>query len=146
MDSSTKIDKDLPLDILVERGLKDEAKNVTLNLLKEKDENYILDKILIPALDKVGKRYDSGDIFLPQLIQSAETVKVSLNTIKETLLSKSSNNVSKGKIIVATVKGDIHDIGKNIVKIMLENYGYEVIDLGKDVPIEEVVEVAKKEI
>ncbi len=97
MDSSTKIDKDLPLDILVERGLKDEAKNVTLNLLKEKDENYILDKILIPALDKVGKRYDSGDIFLPQLIQSAETVKVSLNTIKETLLSKSSNNVSKGK-------------------------------------------------
>lgn len=143
-DSSTKTDKDLPLDILVERGLKDEAKNVTLNLLKEKDENYILDEILIPALDKVGKRYDSGDIFLPQLIQSAETVKVSLNTIKETLLSKSSNNVSKGKIIVATVKGDIHDIGKNIVKIMLENYGYEVIDLGKDVPIEEVVEVAKK--
>lgn len=120
------------------------SKNVTLNLLKEKDENYILDEILIPALDKVGKRYDSGDIFLPQLIQSAETVKVSLNTIKETLLSKSSNNVSKGKIIVATVKGDIHDIGKNIVKIMLENYGYEVIDLGKDVPIEEVVEVAKK--
>ncbi len=114
--------------------------------LKEKDENYILDEILIPALDKVGKRYDSGDIFLPQLIQSAETVKVSLNTIKETLLSKSSNNVSKGKIIVATVKGDIHDIGKNIVKIMLENYGYEVIDLGKDVPIEEVVEVAKREI
>ncbi len=80
------------------------------------------------------------------MIQSAETVKVSLNTIKETLLSKSSNNVSKGKIIVATVKGDIHDIGKNIVKIMLENYGYEVIDLGKDVPIEEVVEVAKREI
>ena len=82
--------------------------------------------------------------FLPQLIQSAETVKVSLNTIKDSLAKNNTNTVSKGKIIVATVKGDIHDIGKNIVKIMLENYGYEVIDLGKDVPIEEVVNHSKK--
>ena len=78
------------------------------------------------------------------MIQSAETVKVSLNIIKERL-SKNNNTSSKGKIIVATVQGDIHDIGKNIVKIMLENYGYEVIDLGKDVPIEEVVKRAKEE-
>ncbi|RDY23015.1 homocysteine methyltransferase [Romboutsia maritimum] len=134
--------KEQSLQQIVERGLKEEAKYLTKKLLEKKNENDILDKILIPALDEVGKKYDRGDIFLPQLIQSAETVKVSLNVIKEKLINK-SNNVYKGKIIVATVKGDIHDIGKNIVKIMLENYGYEVIDLGKDVPIEEVVNQAK---
>lgn len=135
----------LSLEQIVSRGLKDEVAQETLKLLEIYDENYILDKILIPALDEVGKRYDSGDVFLPQLIQSAETVKVSLNTIKEYLSSTTNNEVSKGKIIVATVKGDIHDIGKNIVKIMLENYGYEVVDLGKDVPIEEVVHQAKQQ-
>ncbi|MEG1423688.1 MAG: homocysteine S-methyltransferase family protein [Terrisporobacter sp.] len=138
--------KDLTLEEAIEKGLKDEAKDLTLNILKEKDENYVLDEVLIPALDKVGVKYDSGKIFLPQMIQSAETVKASLNIIKERLLSSTSNNTgSKGKIIVATVQGDIHDIGKNIVKIMLENYGYEVIDLGKDVPIQEVVKRAKDE-
>lgn len=137
--------KNESLDVVIERGLKEDAKSTTLNLLKEYDENYILDEILIPALDKVGKKYDSGEIFLPQLIQSAETVKVSLNVIKQNLLKENNNTMSKGKIIVATVKGDIHDIGKNIVKIMLENYGYEVIDLGKDVSIEEVVNQAKKQ-
>lgn len=137
--------KNESLDVVIERGLKEDAKSTTLNLLKEYDENYILDEILIPALDKVGKKYDSGEIFLPQLIQSAETVKVSLSVIKQNLLKENNNTMSKGKIIVATVKGDIHDIGKNIVKIMLENYGYEVIDLGKDVSIEEVVNQAKKQ-
>lgn len=139
------INSDITLDKIIERGLKEEAKSTTLSLLEKYDENYILDEILIPALDIVGKKYDSGEIFLPQLIQSAETVKVSLNVIKENLLRENNNTMSKGKIIVATVKGDIHDIGKNIVKIMLENYGYEVIDLGKDVPIEEVVNQAKKQ-
>ncbi|MGL4913319.1 MAG: homocysteine S-methyltransferase family protein [Romboutsia sp.] len=134
----------ISLDQVVQRGLKDEAKEITLMLLERHDENYILDKILIPALDKVGKTYDDGDIFLPQLIQSAETVKVCLNVIKENLMKKNNNTSSKGRIIVATVKGDIHDIGKNIVKIMLENYGYEVIDLGKDVEIELVVKEAIK--
>ena len=135
---------DLSLESIVEHGLKENAKDATLNLLKKYDENYVLDEILIPSLDVVGKKYDKGEIFLPQLIQSAETVKVSLNTIKDSLAKNNTNTVSKGKIIVATVKGDIHDIGKNIVKIMLENYGYEVIDLGKDVPIEEVVNHSKK--
>ncbi|MGX4598144.1 homocysteine S-methyltransferase family protein [Faecalimicrobium sp. JNUCC 81] len=139
------VDADITLDKVIERGLKEEAKPMTLNLLEKYDENYILDEILIPALDIVGKKYDSGEIFLPQLIQSAETVKVSLNVIKESLLKENNNTMSKGKIIVATVKGDIHDIGKNIVKIMLENYGYEVIDLGKDVPIDEVVNQAKNQ-
>ncbi|WP_330362578.1 cobalamin-dependent protein [[Clostridium] dakarense] len=137
------VDVDITLDKVIERGLKEEAKYSALSLLEKYDENHILDEILIPALDIVGKKYDSGEIFLPQLIQSAETVKVSLNVIKESLLKEDNNTISKGKIIVATVKGDIHDIGKNIVKIMLENYGYEVIDLGKDVPIEEVVHQAK---
>ena len=135
---------ELSLDQVVERGLKEDAKYITLNLLEKHTENEILDEMLIPALDEVGRKYDSGEIFLPQLIQSAEAVKVALNVIKENLLNKNDKSVSKGKIILATVKGDIHDIGKNIVKIMLENYGYEVIDLGKDVPIESVVKEAKE--
>ena len=141
---NSKNNDELSLEYIVEHGLKEHAKDTTLDLLQSYEENYILDKILIPSLDKVGKKYDSGEIFLPQLIQSAEAVKISLNTIKENLLKQNTNVVSKGKIILATVKGDIHDIGKNIVKIMLENYGYEVIDLGKDVPIEEVVNHSKK--
>ena len=134
----------LTLEDVIERGLKEEAKDLTLKILESHDEHFVLDKVLIPALDVVGTKYDKGELFLPQMIQAAETVKVSLNIIKERL-SKNNNTSSKGKIIVATVQGDIHDIGKNIVKIMLENYGYEVIDLGKDVPIEEVVKRAKEE-
>ena len=135
---------DLTLEEAIERGLKEEVKDLTLKILNSKDEHYVLDEVLIPALDVVGTKYDKGELFLPQMIQSAETVKVALNIIKERL-SKNNNTSSKGKIIVATVQGDIHDIGKNIVKIMLENYGYEVIDLGKDVPIAEVVKRAKEE-
>lgn len=137
--------KELTLESIVVNGLKEEAKEITLKLLENKSENFILNEILIPSLDIVGKKYDKGEIFLPQLIQSAEAVKSSLNIIKDKLLKENYNSISKGKIIVATVKGDIHDIGKNIVKIMLENYGYEVIDLGKDVPIEDVVYNAKKQ-
>ena len=143
--SSNNDSKEMSLDVLVERGLKDETKELTNKLLEEHDGHYILDKILIPALDKIGVKYDNGEIFLPQMIQAAETIKVSLNIIKDKLSVNTDSNETKGKIIVATVKGDIHDIGKNIVKIMLENYGYEVIDLGKDVPIETVVETAKKQ-
>ncbi len=140
-----KNNEKLTLEDVIERGLKEEAKGLTLDILESKDEYYVLDEILIPALDKVGEKYDKGELFLPQMIQSAETVKVSLNIIKERLSQNNSNDASKGKIIVATVQGDIHDIGKNIVKIMLENYGYQVIDLGKDVPIEDVVKRAKEE-
>lgn len=146
-DNKTKERKNydnLTLEDAIERGLKEEAKDLTLKILESHDEHFVLDKVLIPALDVVGTKYDKGELFLPQMIQAAETVKVSLNIIKEKL-SKNNNTSSKGKIIVATVQGDIHDIGKNIVKIMLENYGYEVIDLGKDVPIEEVVKRAKEE-
>ena len=144
--TSNNNQKDMSLDMLVERGLKEETKELTYKLLEEYDGHYILDEMLIPALDKIGVKYDKGEIFLPQMIQAAETIKVALNIIKDKLNANIDNtNDTKGKIIIATVKGDIHDIGKNIVKIMLENYGYEVIDLGKDVPIETVVETAKKQ-
>lgn len=144
INKSKENNSELTLKQVVERGLQEDCKSITTSLLQKYSEDKILDEILIPALDEVGKKYDSGEIFLPQLIQCAETVKVALNVIKESSLQKNDKSVYKGKIILATVKGDIHDIGKNIVKIMIENYGYEVIDLGKDVPIEVVVEEAKK--
>lgn len=136
--------KEVNLKELVIKGLKDNAASSTRELLKKYDELQIVNEFLIPALDKVGDDFEKGIIFLPQLIQSAETVKVAFDILKENLKSKENAGISKGKIILATVKGDIHDIGKNIVKVILENYNYEIIDLGKDVPIEKVVEAAKK--
>ena len=100
----------------------------------------IVNNILIPSLDKVGSDFEKGIIFLPQLIQSATAAQAGFEEIR-IALSRQENpsDISKGKIVLATVKGDVHDIGKNIVKVILENYGYHVIDLGKDVPIETVV-------
>ncbi len=92
----------------------------------------------MPALDAVGAKYEAGEIFLPQLIRAAETVKNAFAVIKENF--DAPENLSKGKILLATVKGDVHDIGKNIVKVLLENYGYEIVDMGKDVPIADIVE------
>lgn len=138
-----KTDKDLK-QIIID-GMKDEAMLKTKNLLHETDPMKIVDKYLIPALDIVGEKYDKGYIFLPQLIRSAETVKVAFEVIKEKLMEEGKNKISKGRIVLATVKGDIHDIGKNIVKILLENYGFDVIDLGKDVDIDEIVNTVKKE-
>ena len=105
----------------------------------------IINGYLIPALDKVGERYEKQEIFLPQLINSANASCEAFEVLKKSILSKGSETVSKGKIILATVKGDIHDIGKNIVKVILENYGYQVIDLGRDVAAEKVVEAAVSE-
>ena len=132
------------LKYVVIKGLKEEAKQCTKKLLESNDELQIVNGYLIPALDEVGAKYEKGEIFLPQLIQSAETVKNAFYVLKESLVKNSSNTISKGRIVLATVKGDIHDIGKNIVKVILENYGYEIIDLGKDVPIERVVEAVKE--
>jgi 5-methyltetrahydrofolate--homocysteine methyltransferase len=132
------------LTYIVVKGLKEEAKQATIELLKQYEELEIVNKYLIPALDEVGDKYEKGELFLPQLIQSAETVKNAFDVLKAEIAKSNSASISKGKIIVATVKGDIHDIGKNIVKVILENYGYEMIDLGKDVPIETVVLEAKK--
>lgn len=132
------------LSEIILKGTKEEAKAATIDLLEEKEPLAIVNQYIIPTLDIVGKEYEEGHIFLPQLIRRAETVKSIFEIIKETIVSQSSEDISKGKIILATVKGDIHDIGKNIVKILLENYNYEVIDLGKDVPKETIVEEAIK--
>jgi len=144
--SNTAIDSNSEHDLkyIVIKGLKEEAKQATIELLKEYKELEIVNKYLIPALDVVGEKYEKGELFLPQLIQAAETVKNAFTVLKAEIAKSNSKSISKGKIIVATVKGDIHDIGKNIVKVILENYGYEMIDLGKDVPIETVVSEAKR--
>jgi len=128
-------------DIII-GGYKDKAADAAKKLIETKDTLAIVNEIIIPALDVVGMKYEKGEIFLPQLIQSAQTVKNAFDILKQKLIASGENTISKGRIIIATVKGDIHDIGKNIVKVILENYGYEVIDLGKDVPIEKVAQAA----
>jgi 5-methyltetrahydrofolate--homocysteine methyltransferase len=126
------------------KGLKEESAEITKNILKKKTEIEVVNEILIPALNIVGEKYEKGEIFLPQLIQSAETVKCSFDVIQSRLILNDENRINRGTIILATVKGDIHDIGKNIVKTVLENYGFEIIDLGKDVSKEKIVEEAKE--
>lgn len=140
--SKAKAKANLDLVDIIIKGMRDEARAATQELLTTKEPLDIVNEYIVPTLDLVGDRYEKGEIFLPQLIQSAETVKSSFEVIKESLSRDSGEAISKGKIILATVKGDIHDIGKNIVKVLLENYNYEVIDLGKDVPSEVIVEEA----
>lgn len=139
--SETNIDT---LPGIIEKGLKEEAGIVVEKLLDTREPMEIINDCIIPALDSVGHKYESGEIFLPQLIQSAETVKCAFVPIKKRLTATSGPDIGKGKILLATVKGDVHDIGKNIVKILLESYGFEVIDLGKDVPKEEILETILK--
>ena len=131
---------EMTLDLAVRTGLKEEAAAQTEKLMQTMAPMDIVDKILIPSLDKVGQDFETSVIFLPQLIQSATAAQAGFDVIKKYLAKNNDQQtVSKGKIVLATVKGDIHDIGKNIVKVILENYGYDVIDLGKDVPIDTVV-------
>lgn len=134
--------KDIDLNYAIENGLKSEGAKLTEALLKTTDPMEIINGILIPALDKTGADFESGKIFLPQLILSAGVAQGCFEVIKNFFAQKGEKSVSKGKIILATVKGDIHDIGKNIVKVLLENYGYDVIDLGKDVDYQAVVDCA----
>ncbi len=129
-------------DMIIE-GLKEEVTKATLELLKTESPIDIIDKYFIPSLDIVGRKYESGEIFLPQLIHSADTVKEAFEILKGYIHSD-GQTISKGKIALATVKGDVHDIGKNIVKVLLENYGYEIFDLGKDVEIDDVVKCVKE--
>lgn len=132
---------EMTLDLAVRTGLKEEAAAQTEKLMQTMAPMDIVDRILIPSLDKVGQDFETNVIFLPQLIQSATAAQAGFDVIKKYLAKNNDQQtVSKGKIVLATVKGDIHDIGKNIVKVILENYGYDVIDLGKDVPIETVVQ------
>ena len=123
--------------------MSENAGKATKKQLESKEGLEIINEELIPALDEVGKGFEKGTIFLPQLLMSAEAAKAAFAVIKDSMAGKPRE--MKGKIIIATVKGDIHDIGKNIVKVMLENYGYDVIDLGKDVPPEQIVDTAIQE-
>ena len=137
--SSAEADGDL--FYLIKRGLP--AENATDKLLDEGlSAEHVIEKILIPALNEVGAAYEKGTLFLPQLIASADSAKSAFKAIKRRM--KSGSAVSKGKVVMATVKGDVHDIGKNIAVTVLQNYGYDVIDLGKNVPPEDVVDAVKK--
>lgn len=141
--SESRLFADKDEDILIkiiEKGFKDQAAGATEKLLATRQPVEIIDNCIVPALDNVGKDFEKGKKFLPQLLLSAETVSNSFSKIKETMENSGQAQESKGTVVIATVFGDIHDIGKNIVKAMLENYGYEVIDLGKNVPAEEIVE------
>ncbi|MCH5204759.1 MAG: homocysteine S-methyltransferase family protein [Oscillospiraceae bacterium] len=126
-------------------GLKSECAQTAKRLLSEgKDPMAIINELLIPALDEAGSRFEKGMIFLPQLIQAAGAAQAAFDEVKAAIASKGGENSSRGRVVLATVKGDVHDIGKNIVKTLLENYGFEVMDLGKDVECEAVAEAAEK--
>lgn len=127
------------------KGLKEETYNNVKKLLESHSELEIINEYLIPALDTVGDLYKKRIIFLPQFINAANSASSAFELIKKKISKKGDKNVSKGKIVICTVKGDIHDIGKNIVKVILENYGYKIIDLGKDVDIQKVVDTVVRE-
>ena len=124
----------------IEKGMGSETVSLVKALLETEDEMTVVNKYLIPALDRVGQGFEKGTIFLPQMLQAAQAAQAGFDIIKERLANKDQKQVSQGPIIIATVKGDIHDIGKNIVKVIMENYGFEMIDLGKDVSPDLIVE------
>ena len=127
------------------KGLKEPAAQCAEALLAKTEPLALVQDTLIPALDEVGQQYEKGVLFLPQLLASADAAKVCFERVRAHLqASGADKGPSRGRILMATVKGDIHDIGKNIVKVVLENYGYEVIDLGRDVPVQTVVEAARE--
>lgn len=132
-----------PLFDIIIKGLKDQSYAETVRQLETTDPMDIINNVLVEALNVVGREFEKGTMFLPQLMMSAETVSNAFEAIKAKIQSSGAKQESRGKIAVATVKGDIHDIGKNIVKVLLENYGYDVYDLGKDVPPEAIVDAMR---
>jgi len=134
---------EITLSYAIEKGLRDDAAAITERMIETVDPMVIINEHLIPALDLAGADFEKGKIFLPQLILSANAAQGCFAVIKANM-NKGGEQISKGKVVLATVKGDIHDIGKNIVKTLLENYGYTVIDLGKDVPEQAVVDAARE--
>lgn len=135
---TVKHESSLTLKEAIEKGLKEKSSEITTAMLGENAPLDIVNSHVIPTLDDVGKRFEEKKLFLPQLLMSAEAAKASFEVIKAAMAAD-GNSVKKGNIVIATVHGDIHDIGKNIVKLLLENYGYNVIDLGKNVPPETVL-------
>lgn len=134
--------EDINLCMAIEGGLKERAREAAAEMVQTVAPLTIINEELVPALDRVGKGFEKGTIFLPQLLMSAEAAKAAFDSIRVFMDQSGQVQTKKGKIILATVKGDIHDIGKNIVKVLLENYSYDVIDLGKDVPPEMIVKTA----
>ena len=124
------------------RGLKADAGKLARRALETEDELALVERHLIPALDRVGEGYEQGKVFLPQLLSAAQAAQAVFEVIRTSIAAKGGAPVKRGKLILATVRGDIHDIGKNIVKTVLENYGYEVLDLGRDVAPETIVQTA----
>lgn len=139
------VSSEMTIETAVLKGLKQETADLTAKLLEEMSEMDVINQKLIPALDVVGEKYEKQQIFLPQLINAANAACAGFDYIKERISRRGGESVLKGKLILATVEGDIHDIGKNIVRVVLENYGYRVIDLGRDVPVETVVDAVIKE-
>ena len=135
----------LTLGDAVIRGLKADAGKLAAKALETEDELSLVENHLIPALDKVGEDYDKGTAFLPQLLSAAQAAQAVFEVIRSSIAAKGGVPVKKGKLIVATVQGDIHDIGKNIVKTVLGNYGYEVLDLGRDVPPETILRTVQEQ-
>lgn len=133
-----------PLQEAIIKGLKDKAGEITKALLESKEALSIVQEEIIPALDIVGKGFENKTVYLPQLLMSAESAKTAFEQIKLKMSNSKADSDISIKFVLATVKGDIHDIGKNIVKLLLENYGFEVIDLGKDVPPEDVLNAVKE--
>lgn len=135
----------MTLQMAIEKGVKDEARLITLEQVKTEQPLDIINTQLIPALDHVGKGFEKGTVFLPQLLMSAEAAKTAFAVLKEQMSGNEDAEEKKEKVVLATVKGDIHDIGKNIVKVLLENYSFDVIDLGKDVPPEIILEAVQEQ-
>lgn len=135
----------MSLETAIKKGLKEEAHHITRDIVKEQAPLTIINEHLIPALDYVGKGFEQGTVFLPQLLMSAEAAKAAFSILKDSLAQSGGQSEKKNKVILATVKGDIHDIGKNIVKVLLENYGFNVIDMGKDVAPELIAAKAEEE-
>ena len=131
--------KELTLQDAIRRGMKKEAARITADALKAGSGMEIVEQELIPALEKTGEAYEKGSVFLPQLLSAAQAAQAAFEQIKEAVLKNGGKTQDRGTLIMATVQGDIHDIGKNIVVTVLENYGWRVIDLGRDVPPETIV-------
>lgn len=138
------VQSDVTLHTAIVKGLKDDAAQCAKVLLETEESLDVINNYIIPALDEVGDGFENNRIFLPQLLMSADSAKAAFDVIKEKMILSGKQEKSSNKIIVATVHGDIHDIGKNIVKVLLSNYGFDVIDLGKDVPEEEVLKCAQE--
>ena len=133
-----------PVAHAIDVGLEGETARAVAELLREMPAMDIVNNELIPALDAVGKGFEKGEIFLPAMMQSAQAAQAGFDVIKKALDESGEKGESKGDVVIATVKGDIHDIGKNIVKVIMENYGFNMIDLGRDVPVQDVVDAVNK--